>query len=812
MKWFSSSFFSLYRIILGTYLFFHFSKLWNDGEEIFSNEGVISDAKILPSYGKLPVLILHFDSPKIIELFIGSLIISSILFTFGIYRRLNSLWLFYGWMSLLNRNPLISNPSLGYIGWILLSCALIPKGEKFLFFRKRNSNNDKQYHHWEMPDVIYYGFWIILGVSYTASGLHKLSCHNNTWIDGTALYYVLTSPLARPNNLINELLSSNGFIIKLMTWGSLVLEVSYLFIGTFYRTRKYYWLASIMFHMGILCTINFTDLTIGMIVVHLFSFDPSWFEWSRRLVIQYDRNGNEIVDYDYNHTDKFNSKPISENVINELNTITTRTSELLKKGITNDKTKNTFVSWITIAIIMVLVSVLIHANGGLIPTINRFAELTIQSHTAFMCLIIILAIIMILERIFPDQELKPVNGWRKWVIIINIFQLFSAILAIFTWETWLQNTNHFKSTAGFHLRDHTSPFWGGFIAYFVNQWLFYHWHKARHEVYLFWILFHQFHHSPSRIEAITSFYKHPLEIIIDSQIMAVLSYSVLGISSEATVWLSIFSAIGEYLYHMNIYTPRILGYIFQRAVAHRCHHRYMKRLHCPNYSDIPFFDILGGTFENPEYYNEQCGFTPKKEDQRFNMIFFKDVIFRHYQDIFSSRKKFKKIVVRYFCYALVLWGTLNSTAFITHNSNFKEIGFATVSSPLPLVFSCYNGVQTFVTAFNATIDYQNGTQLNAIIDTNRYNLLGGSYNRKNVYGAVFSHGSLFDNDALIKIRQDILQYAVCSNENVAGNSRSGKLLEEFNLPGVIKKLHVDVLDRYANNKKIGELDIVCRTD
>lgn len=799
MKWYSSSFFSLYRIILGTYLFLHFVRLLPDGPEVFSNRGVISDASSLPSYRKLPILLFYYDDPVIVQMFIASLILSSVLFTFGIYRRTNSIWLFYGWMSLLNRNPLISNPSLGYIGWILLSCALIPTGEKFLFL-SRKKNIEPQNNLWEMPDVVYYGFWIILGVSYTASGLHKLICENNSWIDGTALYYVLTGPLARPNNPINELLVSNIFLTKLLTWGSLALELSYLFIGTFYRTRKYYWIASMGFHLGIICTVNFTDLTLGMIVAHLFSFDPSWFQFTRKLVIECDRGGKKIMDIDYNHSDKFNSKPIVKNVVNELQTIKNRTHELIKHGVKDDTTKNTLISWVTIALIIGLIGVFINMNGGLMPAVYNMAELTIKSHTAFISLIIILGIIMVLERIFPDQQLKPVAGWWKWVIIINIFQLFSAIFATFTWERALQNTAYFKSTAGFHLRNYTSPFWGGFIAYFINQWLFYHWHKARHEVYMFWILFHQFHHSASRIEAITSFYKHPLEIIIDSQIMAILSYSVLGIDDQAAVWLSVFSAIGEYLYHMNIHTPRVLGYIFQRSVSHRCHHRYMKRLNCPNYSDFPIFDILGGTFENPEYYNEPCGFTKEKEIRRIDMIFFRDVLFGVYQNIFTSYAKFKKTFVRYLCYGLVLWGAINSAAFIAHNSSFKEVGFVTVSSPLPLVFSSYNGVETFVTVFASSIKYRNGTEINVMLDTHRYNLLKGSYNRKNVYGAIFSHGPFFNNDALIKIRQDILHYAICN---------PGKLLDEFDLSGSVREFHVYVLNRHDGYQKVGELNVVC---
>lgn len=143
---------------------------------------------------------------------------------------------------------------------------------------------------------------------------------------------------------------------------------------------------------------------------------------------------------------------------------------------------------------------------------------------------------------------------------------------------------------------------------------------------------------------------------------------------------------------------------------------------------------------------------------------------------------------------------MNSTAFMAHNSNFKEIGFVTVSSPLPLVFSSYNGIQTFATAFDVTITYENGTKTKAMLDSDHYNMMDGSYNRRNVYGAIFSHGPFFDSDALIKIRQEILHYAICS---------PGKLMNEFGFLGVVKKLHVDVLDRYDGNRIIGELNMVC---
>src|SRR5271155_1669279 len=126
MKSYGPTAFSLFRITFGLYLFIHFTRLYPVAIELFSNQGVIKNASVLPSFGKLPILLFKYDDPLFIEQFVGLLIISSVLFTFGIYRRLNALWLYYGWMSLLNRNPLISNPSLGYIGWILLACSIIP--------------------------------------------------------------------------------------------------------------------------------------------------------------------------------------------------------------------------------------------------------------------------------------------------------------------------------------------------------------------------------------------------------------------------------------------------------------------------------------------------------------------------------------------------------------------------------------------------------------------------------------------------------------------------------------------------------------
>ena len=61
--------------------------------------------------------------------------------------------------------------------------------------------------------------------------------------------------------------------------------------------------------------------------------------------------------------------------------------------------------------------------------------------------------------------------------------------------------------------------------------------------------FHQIHHSPQRLEVITSFYKHPLEMTVNSIIGSLLVYNFLGLNMEAGAIYTLCTARGEFFYH-----------------------------------------------------------------------------------------------------------------------------------------------------------------------------------------------------------------------------------------------------------------------
>jgi sterol desaturase/sphingolipid hydroxylase (fatty acid hydroxylase superfamily) len=227
------------------------------------------------------------------------------------------------------------------------------------------------------------------------------------------------------------------------------------------------------------------------------------------------------------------------------------------------------------------------------------------------------ALLMVAERIFPDQRLEEVPGWWGRVIIVNILQLGIVILGGVTWNIWFARYSllSLQSTYSLSLQI--------LLAYIAITFVYYWWHRWRHDIQFLWLTCHQLHHSPSRIETITSFYKHPVELIANGILIACINFTVLGISIEAGAWVTCVTAMAEFFYHMNIKTPRWVGYFLQRPEMHRIHHQRGK--HYNNFSDLPVWDMLFGTYENPASVTTPCGFKRERELSFTKMLAFDDV-------------------------------------------------------------------------------------------------------------------------------------------------------------------------------------------
>jgi sterol desaturase/sphingolipid hydroxylase (fatty acid hydroxylase superfamily) len=391
---------------------------------------------------------------------------------------------------------------------------------------------------------------------------------------------------------------------------------------------------------------------------------------------------------------------------------------------------------------------------------------TIIQGDPFAIILTTLLMCLVLEHFFPNRLLKTKKKRLVITIIFNIIQLLVVIVMDIFWSYT------FNGVSIFNMKANTfSPIFNAFIAYIINTWIFYWWHLVRHENDFLWLTMHQFHHSPSTLNVLTSFYKHPIEMVLNSLIIGLTVGPILGLDLQTIGWLTIFSAFGEFFYHINIKTPYWLGFIIQRPESHNVHHA-QNRKHVYNHADLPIWDILGGTFLNPKEDVTKMGFSEDREDKVKEMLMFKNVLPERNIKAFKGKKNIIILV-------LIFIGFSNMIGYTLDIPIFRTIGVISTASPLPLVFSSYNGVETFSTEIVIKLDF--GTKIESMImDSGAYSKLQGPYNRKNVIGAIFSHGPFFNTDNLVKLKEQVLDWGFCR----------GFLVREFGYEDRVERFEV----------------------
>ena len=197
-------------------------------------------------------------------------------------------------------------------------------------------------------------------------------------------------------------------------------------------------------------------------------------------------------------------------------------------------------------------------------------------------------------RVFPQ-----VANWRLKGAAFALLYFAIATYAPLMWDSWL----------GEHrlLAADTLPLWmqiaGGFV---VLQLGVYVWHRTMHNTPVLWRFFHQMHHSAERVDIWGAFYFHPLDMIGWALLGSFALVLGFGVSAEAAIVIALAATFCSMFQHANIRTPRWLGYVITRPESHSAHHE--RGVHGRNYGDVPWFDMLFGTFHNPKEFTGQTGF------------------------------------------------------------------------------------------------------------------------------------------------------------------------------------------------------------
>ncbi len=226
------------------------------------------------------------------------------------------------------------------------------------------------------------------------------------------------------------------------------------------------------------------------------------------------------------------------------------------------------------------------------------------------------AAMMLWEAIAPARKLPKISGWIPRALgSFAVYFYLSSYLPLL-WDGYLSQ---------YQLLDlsHLSAVTGAMVGLLVYNALLYGWHRLMHESDTLWRVFHQMHHSAERIDTFGAFYFSPIDMFGFTLLGSLALTLSVGLS-PAAVTLFLFAAMFFGIFqHANVNTPQWLGYFIQRPESHTIHHG--RGLHRYNYADLPIFDILFGTFRNPEGYEMEAGFYDGASARIADMLLLRDI-------------------------------------------------------------------------------------------------------------------------------------------------------------------------------------------
>ena len=220
------------------------------------------------------------------------------------------------------------------------------------------------------------------------------------------------------------------------------------------------------------------------------------------------------------------------------------------------------------------------------------------------------------EERWPARSYVPVRGWRR---LGALFFVVVAILGTLTPMMWAKLG--LTSASLFDLR---AIGWAGLpLGILIVSGVAYAWHRAVHRSDFLWRTTHQLHHSARRVDVPGAFFSHPLEVVAKTTLSLFVTTVLLGLAAPVAAMVSSLLAVLSIFQHWNIRTPQWLGWLLPRPEMHALHHE--AGVHGRNYGDLPLWDVLFGTWENPATFDGRVGFDEEASAKLGDMLLMRDV-------------------------------------------------------------------------------------------------------------------------------------------------------------------------------------------
>jgi sterol desaturase/sphingolipid hydroxylase (fatty acid hydroxylase superfamily) len=203
-----------------------------------------------------------------------------------------------------------------------------------------------------------------------------------------------------------------------------------------------------------------------------------------------------------------------------------------------------------------------------------------------------------LERMFPARPLPKVKWWVvKGLLFFFVVAAINAIVPALVAEAVT------KVAKPVDLQPLGLA--GALVVLVANEVVGYPVHRFLHRVPFVWRWSHQMHHSAERFDVAGAVYFHPIDVVVQVSAPTVL-VALLGVTPDAAALAGFVAVAMAFFQHLNVKTPKWLGYVVLRPEQHSLHHQ--RGVHAYNYGNLAFMDLLFGTFRNPSSFAAEHGF------------------------------------------------------------------------------------------------------------------------------------------------------------------------------------------------------------
>jgi sterol desaturase/sphingolipid hydroxylase (fatty acid hydroxylase superfamily) len=225
---------------------------------------------------------------------------------------------------------------------------------------------------------------------------------------------------------------------------------------------------------------------------------------------------------------------------------------------------------------------------------------------------------LLLDLVWRKRRYATTRFWRLRALLVSTAIVAWTIVVATGWGLLLGD---------FHLIDGSGLgiVGGTVVGILAYEFLHYWYHRLAHRFDVLW-RFHQLHHSAESLDAFGANYIHPIDAAFFTTASSLVFYPLLGLPLEAGILGALFLMFNAMFQHANIQTPYWLGFLIERPESHAIHHG--RGVHRYNYSDLPLWDMLFGTFRNPRGENEvpeEAGFYQGASSRLFAMLLGRDV-------------------------------------------------------------------------------------------------------------------------------------------------------------------------------------------